>query len=251
MKKSSGLALLISLLTANAYSNTAKELQPMLKTVSPKLAQTKEFMRNELWQRTELSLKQRSLVTVAAMIARDQSTGLSQQIEFALDNGVTPKELSEVITHLAFYCGWGNAMTAVNATAPIYKKRAIKALDIEPEKLQLLPLNKASEAQRATFVSTTYGEVSPGVVQYTTDKLFKDLWLRTNLAPIDRSLITVAALVASGQSEQVPFHLNKAMDSGLTQTQASEILTQLAFYSGWPKAFSAMPVFKNVFASRK
>ena len=81
--------------------------------------------------------------------------------------------------------------------------------------------------------------------------LFRDLWLRPGLAPRDRSLVTVSALVATGQIAQIPYHLNRAMDNGLTQDQASEALTQLAFYAGWPNVFSAMPVFKEVFTSRQ
>ena len=88
------------------------------------------------------------------------------------------------------------------------------------------------------------------MVQYTTDLLFRDLWLRPALAPRDRSLVTVSALIAAGQVEQMPFHLNKAMDNGLTEQQAGEVLTQLAFYAGWPRVFSALPVAKQVFAQR-
>ena len=65
------------------------------------------------------------------------------------------------------------------------------------------------------------------------------------------AVITVAALVAAGQVAQVPYHLNRAMDSGLTRDEASEVLTHMAFYSGWPTIFSALPVFKDVFAGRK
>ena len=96
----------------------------------------------------------------------------------------------------------------------------------------------------------TVGPVSPGLVEFTGDILFKNLWLRPDLAPRDRSLITVASLMANGQVEQVPFHLNKAMDKGLTQEQAGEVITQVAFYAGWPKAFSAVPVVGQVFKSR-
>jgi 4-carboxymuconolactone decarboxylase len=60
----------------------------------------------------------------------------------------------------------------------------------------------------------------------------------------------VSALIASGQVEQVPYHLNRAMDNGLTQEQASEVLTHLAFYAGWPNVFSALPVAKGVFEKR-
>ena len=87
-------------------------------------------------------------------------------------------------------------------------------------------------------------------MQYTTDVLFRDLWLRPDLAPRDRSLVTVSALIASGQVAQLPGHLNRAMDNGLTQTEAAEAITHLAFYVGWPNVFSAMPVAKEVFEKR-
>ncbi len=105
-------------------------------------------------------------------------------------------------------------------------------------------------AQRASRVEQQFGIVAPGFLQYTTDLLFRDLWLRPGLAPRDRSLVTVSALIASGQVAQIPYHLNRAMDNGLTQAQAAEVITHLAFYVGWPNAFSALPVAKEVFEKR-
>jgi 4-carboxymuconolactone decarboxylase len=168
----------------------------------------------------------------------------------ALDNGVKPGELSEVITHLAFYSGWGNAMSAVAIARDIFGKRGIVLDELPPATPKLLPLNEAAEAQRAENVEKQFGNVAPGVVQYTTEVLFRDLWLRPDLAPRDRSLVTVSALIASGQVAQIPYHLNRAMDNGLTQAQASEVLTHLAFYAGWPNIFSALPVAKEVFEKR-
>ena len=60
----------------------------------------------------------------------------------------------------------------------------------------------------------------------------------------------MSALIASGQVAQLTYHLNRAMDNGLTQTQAAEVVTHLAFYAGWPNAFSALPVLKDVFEKR-
>src|ERR671925_2029770 len=82
------------------------------------------------------------------------------------------------------------------------------------------------------------------------DPLLRDLWLRPDLAPRDRSLVTVSALVAAGQVAQITFHLNRAMDNGLTQTEAAEAIAHLAFYAGWPNAMSAVPVAKDVFEKR-
>src|SRR5437762_3489167 len=115
---------------------------------------------------------------------------------------------------------------------------------------QLLPIDEAGEAQRASAVEKNFGAVAPGVVQYTTDLVFRDLWLRPALAPRDRSLVTVSALIALGHVAQIPYHLNRAMDNGLTKAQASEVLTHLAFYAGWPNVFSALPVAKGVFEAR-
>ncbi len=116
---------------------------------------------------------------------------------------------------------------------------------------QLLPLDEAAEDQRAARVERDVGPVAPGVVHYTRDRLFLDLWLRPALAPRDRSLVTVSALVACGQVAQIPYHLNRAMDNGLTKTQASEVLTHLGFYAGWPNVISATPVVKAVFDVRE
>jgi 4-carboxymuconolactone decarboxylase len=95
------------------------------------------------------------------------------------------------------------------------------------------------------------GSAVPGLAQFTTDVLFRDLWLRPGLAPRDRSLVTVSSLVALGQTAQLAGHLNRAMDNGLTRAQASEAVAHLAFYAGWPNAFSAVPVVKGVFDNRR
>ena len=171
-------------------------------------------------------------------------------INLALDNGVKSSEVSEIITHVAFYSGWENAMSAAAAAKEVFARRGIGADQLPPVSPPLLPLDEAAEAQRASRVGQQFGSVAPGVVQYTTDLLFRDLWLRSGLAPRDRSLVTISALIASGQVAQIPYHLNRAMDNGLIQAQASEVLTQLAFYAGWPKVFSALPVFKEVFEKR-
>ena len=104
--------------------------------------------------------------------------------------------------------------------------------------------------QRAASVEQNVGPVAPGIVQYTSDPLFRDLWLRPALAPRDRSLVTLSALIASGQVAQIPYHLNRAMDNGLTQSEASEVLTHLLFYAGWLNVMSAVPVAKEVFEKR-
>lgn len=222
-----------------------------VESVSPALASyTQNLVLDEVWSRPGLSPRDRSVVTLAALISRNQQIELPYHVRLALENGVKPSEISELITHLAFYSGWANAMSAVAVTAEVFEEKGIKASELPAVSPELLPLDEEAEAKRQTFVQDTYGEVSQGVVDYTESALFLDLWLRPALQPRDRSLVTVSALIAAGKVEQVPFHLNKAMDNGLSKDQASEVLTHLAFYAGWPNVFSAMPVVKKVFAER-
>lgn len=223
-----------------------------VRAVSPALEHyTKGALLDGLWKRPELSPRDRSVVIVAALIARIQTIEMPFHFALALDNGVKPSELSEIITHLAFYSGWANAMSAVAVAKGIFHQRGIGIDQLPPAEDKLMPLNEEAEAQRATQVGNNFGQISPGLVQNTTDLLFRDLWLRPALAPRDRSLVTVSALIASGQVAQITYHLNRAMDNGLTQPQASEVVTHIAFYAGWPNAFFALPVVKDVFERRQ
>ncbi|WP_035992531.1 carboxymuconolactone decarboxylase family protein [Paraburkholderia caribensis] len=251
--KAAGAAILVS---ACAHMNRTEPMQESpsladLKSVSPAFERyTTQTVLDGLWMRPQLSPRDRSIVTLSVLIARGQAVEMPFHFRLALDNAVKPAELSEMITHLAFYSGWANATAAAGMAKRIFDERHITENQLAPADVALLPLNEAGEKQRAQMVQENFGAVAPGVVQYTTDVLFRDLWLRPGLAPRDRSLVTVSALVANGQVAQITYHLNRAMDNGLTKEEASETLTQLAFYAGWPNVFSAMPVFKDVFSKR-
>ena len=222
-----------------------------VRMVAPALERyTHDRLLGEVWKRPGLSPRDRSIVTLAALIARNQTIEMTYHFNLALDNGVKPREISEIITHLAFYSGWADAMSAVAVAKDVFAARHIGADQLPAASVTPLPINGAAEAQRATRVQEQFGSFFPGVVQYTTDVLFRDLWLRPDLAPRDRSLVTISALIANGQIAQLTPHLNKGMDNGLTQAQAAEVITHLAFYVGWPNVFSALPVAKDVFEKR-
>lgn len=258
MKQLAPLALVLSLAASPSQAEqsilTEREramTTENVDTVSPALERyAQETLFGDLWQRPGLSPRDRSIVTLAALIARNQTVEMAHYLSLALDNGVQSREISEIITHLAFYAGWANAMSAVAVAKDIFAQRGIGADQLPTASPELLPLDEAAEARRATLVEQQFGTVAPGIVQYTTDVLVRDLWLRPDLAPRDRSLVTVSALIASGQVAQIPYHLNRAMDNGLTKAQAGEVITHLAFYAGWPNAFSALPVAKEVFEKR-
>jgi 4-carboxymuconolactone decarboxylase len=223
-----------------------------IRAVAPALeTYAQKFVVGDLWKRPGLSPRDRSVVTVAALIARDQTVELPRYLGLALDTGVKPAEISEIITHLAFYTGWANSMDAIPAARDVFKSRNIGSDQLPSEAGARLPLDEAAEKQRATRVDAQFGQITPSLVQYTADVLFRDLWLRPGLAPRDRSLVTVSALIATGQVAQITYHLNRAMDNGLTREEAGEVLGHLAFYAGWPNAFSAAPVVKDVIEKRE
>ena len=124
-----------------------------IQSVSPALGRyAKEDVADSLWQRPQLSRRDRSLVTVAILIARNQTLDLPHYINLALDSGVTPRELSETITHLAFYSGWSNAMSAVAVAKDIFAQRRIGPDQLPAASPQLLPLNEQAEANRVASV---------------------------------------------------------------------------------------------------
>ncbi|PYE40567.1 4-carboxymuconolactone decarboxylase [Rhizobium sp. PP-F2F-G20b] len=262
MKKLAATALTMSLATGPAlaedkrYTLAAPSVTlEQVRSVSPALEKyTTETVLDNLWKRPGLSPRDRSVITLAALIARNQPIEMPFHVNLALDNGVKPAEISEIITHLAFYSGWANAMAAVAVTGDVFAARGIGADQLPEATPAPIVYDKtaaAADAQRAAGVEQNVGPVSPGVVEFTNGVLFKDLWLRPGLTPRDRSLITVTSLISSGQVAQVTYHLGRAIDAGLTQAETSEMLTHLEFYAGWPNVFSAVPIVKDVFDKRK
>src|SRR3984885_10208748 len=95
------------------------------------------------------------------------------------------------------------------------------------------------------------GDVAPKLVDLTERVLFGDVWERPGLSKRDRSVITVTALVAMNRTEQLPFHLRRALENGVTRDELVELITHLAFYSGWPTAMSAIRLAKEAFQGTK
>jgi 4-carboxymuconolactone decarboxylase len=98
-------------------------------------------------------------------------------------------------------------------------------------------------------VRTSLGDFAPKLVDLTEDVLFGDIWERAQLSKRDRSLITCAALVATGKVEQMDFHFPNALKNGVTKDELVEMITHLAFYAGWPNAMSAINRAKTLLAT--
>src|SRR5215472_5564914 len=110
------------------------------------------------------------------------------------------------------------------------------------------PKHGRKSKQMQTLSETTM--VAPALEKYAQGPL-AELWKRSGLTPRDRSIITVAALIARNQTIEMPYYFDLALNNGVEPSELSEVITHLAFYSGWSNAMSAVAVAKDVFASRK
>ena len=99
-----------------------------------------------------------------------------------------------------------------------------------------------------TAAQKMIGDFAPKLVDLTDRVLFGEVWERPELSKRDRSLATVAALIALNRPDQLRFHLARAVENGVKKEELVEVITHLAFYSGWPNAMSAVMVAKEVFS---
>src|SRR5947208_9303947 len=176
------LSLISTTWAQGQHTQTGRKSEPMqtmndITMVAPALEKYAQGPLADLWKRPGLTPRDRSIVTVAALIARNQTNEMPYYFNLALDNGVKPREISEIITHLAFYSGWENAMSAVAVAKGLFADRKIGVDQPPCASSALFPLDKDAEAKRAANVEEQFGKVA-GIVQYTNDVLFRDLWLR-------------------------------------------------------------------------
>jgi len=118
----------------------------------------------------------------------------------------------------------------------------------DPRALPWLPSTAKEYAMPATpdIGQQLMGDLAPRLAELTDQVLFGDIWRRPQLSPRERSLVTVAALVALHRTEQLPFHLRRARDNGVDREQLAELITHLAFYAGWPCAASAITILRQL-----
>ena len=224
---------------SNPQQGTVGASGALQQKIAPGLATlTDNVLFGEVWRRSELSPRDRSLVTISVLIATGKPAQLAGHLVRALDNGVQPREASGLLAHLAIYCGWPSAVSALDVYDQVYTARKADTTALRAVGPRLPA--PASDAARAKAVADELGAIAPTFVQLTNDVVFDDLWRRSDLNLRDRSLVTIAALAAMGDDDQLDVYLRRGLESGLTRAQISEALTHLGFYAGWPKATKAM-----------
>ncbi len=102
-------------------------------------------------------------------------------------------------------------------------------------------------ASEPTAARKSFGDIAPHLAEISDKVLFGDVWKNPALKPRDRSLVTITCLIAMYRINEMPFHINKALENGVTKDEIVEAVTQIAFYAGWPPAMTALPILKKVF----
>jgi 4-carboxymuconolactone decarboxylase len=225
--------------SSNREQDTARPSGELQQRIAPGLATlTDDVLYGDVWRRPELSPRDRSLVTISVLIATGKTAQLAGHLGRALTSGLKPSEASALLAHLAIYCGWPSAVSALEAYEQVYSARKVDTSSLGAGSPRVPA--PASEAARAGATRDELGTVAPKFVQLTNDVVFDDLWRRPDLSVRDRSLATIAALAAMGDDDQLHVYLHRGIESGLTRSQIAEALTHLAFYAGWPKATKAL-----------
>ena len=102
-------------------------------------------------------------------------------------------------------------------------------------------------AQAPTPQANPFADIAPALGRYTDDVLFGDAWKRVELSARDRSLVTISCLISNYRQNELPFHLKRALENGVTRDEIAETITHLAFYAGWPAASTALSIARRVF----
>lgn len=197
----------------------------------------------DIWQRPGLSLRDRSLVTVAVTQALYRTEELREYLGRALDNGVTREEIAELMTHVSMYSGWPTGSNASRVAIDVYGRRGLEF----PPPAEPVTLEVDLRGQRPGYPAIPY------LAALTRSLLFDEtdgIWSRPVLSPRDRSVITVAVGQALYATDQLRGHVGRALDNGVTPAEIQEIITHVTFYAGWPTGSNAARVVAEVFADR-
>ncbi|MBB3349468.1 carboxymuconolactone decarboxylase family protein [Sphingomonas sp. BK069] len=251
MKVASATAAALALAVPVEAEERASVAPRNMQAIAPALAgYTDRVLFGDVWVRPELPPRDRSIVTLSVLIATGKTAQMTSHLGRGLDNGIKPSEVAGMVTQLAFYTGWPNAVSALNEVEKVFAERHVDLASLATMRPATAPL-PGSDPARAATVSRKLDPIAPKLAELTNNVVFGDLWRRTDLSPRDRSLVTIAALAAGGDGNQLAFHVQRGLENGLTQPQIVEALTHLAFYAGWPKANAAIDVAAKVFAQKE
>lgn len=223
-----------------------------------------DFCLGDVWSRPGISRRDRSLVVIAILAALNVTTPLKTYVKGAINNGMTPEEVREVMTHMCGYAGFPRALAAMQAA-----NEALAEIGHPPKDDKLPPADRLSLQDRRKrggpgLDKVTGGSLfgNPGVAMpalekalgplgaYALDFVFGDIWERPQLSKRDRSFLVVSVLGALGRVDELKIHIPGAFRHGLSKEEVQEIIVTLAAYAGFPFAVEATHVLHDHLAQK-
>jgi len=202
---------------------------------------TRTVVYGEIWERSQLSKRDRSLITIAAQQALYRDS-LQTHLNLGLENGLTQEEIQEVIVHVSFYAGLPTGFFAARMAGEVFLERGL------PASPPASPWVESGDSQE--YTTGAYAAI-PRLGELRNSLLYGDIWERTQLSKRDRSMVTVAALQALYATNQLRGHIRRALDeNSVTPEELSEIILHLTFYAGWPAAVNAGELAAEAFEER-
>ncbi|MFP3948318.1 MAG: carboxymuconolactone decarboxylase family protein [Longimicrobiales bacterium] len=209
---------------------------------SPYLGQIRNtYLYGNLWERPQLSPRDRSLVTMAVNQSLYATDELRIHINRGLDNGVTQEEIAELVAHVLWYAGFPTGVNASRVAAEVFEERGLPIPS--PSSPRTPPSDPEPEFPGAL-------QATPYLTALLNDVLYAETWERSELSPRDRSLITIAANTALYRTDELNSHIRRGLDNGLTQEQISEIIHHVTWYAGFPAGVNASRVAEEIFEAR-
>ncbi|HEY5507310.1 MAG TPA: carboxymuconolactone decarboxylase family protein [Paludibacter sp.] len=237
-----------------------------LKDISPELGQfIIEYSFGDIYTRQGLDLKSKEIAVVAALTA--MGTALPQlkvHINGALNTGSTINEVKEVMLQMSCYSGFPSSINGMTALKEVLKERQEHGINdivgctatidtgmtdrLEKGEQELSKLDN----QQVQRLKDAYSDLSPELVQFTLEYGYADIFSRDNLATIHRQVATIAALTAMGNAQpQLKFHINAALNIGLTAENIKEIMLLITIFAGFPAAINGTNILKQVLDERQ
>lgn len=237
------LTALVMLLLGPAAFAQQPAPPPGAYDAAPYLGQVRDqYLYGDIWERPGLSARDRSMITVAVNQALYATNELKLHMGRALDNGVTQAEISEIIAHTLWYSGFPTGVNAARVAAEVFAERGLPASPPGASS-RTPPVNPDLEFPGA-FPQTPY------LRDLLNEVVYAETWKRAELSPRDRSMITVAVGAAMNAASEVRYHSGRALDNGVTQTELAEVITHIAFYSGFPNSVNAAQIIAEVYTAR-
>lgn len=216
----------------------------------------------EVWSRTALSRRDRSLVVISFLTAMAREVELRAHVAGGLNHGLTPTEIDEIFVQIGAYAGLPVALAGAGIASAVLAEREGGSV----RKTPAAPLEKKDPARRRAdgleLLKTLLGQPqldlerteaqileSQGAMgEVVIDWAFSDVWTRRELSRRDRSLVVISVLAALNLVHELEIHVAGALHHGVTRSEIEEMLLTLAVYGGFPKAIDGMRTARNVFA---